>query len=219
MTKEQPKMPTVDLVTAYCKDTMSSGLRGRALDMKSMERKVQRWKNKSLDYPKKPKGYGDLESLPPQFTTTFDGDKFLLFNKVMGASSSDEPEAGTQEATQGASTSGKAAGKAAGKTSRMIGFASNFGLHLLRQADIWSADGTFSVAPEPFYQIYTILAHLDGYAFPAAFVFMPGKKAYMYKVRHILNVIIVLNSVMSFFVNMSLCHDYIDHFGNLTTCI
>jgi hypothetical protein len=42
MTKEQPQMPTVELVTAYCKETMSSGLRGRALDMKSMDRKVQR---------------------------------------------------------------------------------------------------------------------------------------------------------------------------------
>jgi hypothetical protein len=139
--------------------------------MKSMERKVQRWKSKSLEYPKKPKGYGDLEALPEKFTTTFDGDRFLLFNKIIGATS----ESGTQEALQSTAK--------AGKTMRMIGFASNYGLHLLRQAEIWSADGTFSVAPEPFYQLYTVLAHLDGYAFPAAFVFMPGKKAYMYKVK------------------------------------
>jgi hypothetical protein len=65
----------------------------------------------------------------------------------------------------------------------MIGYSSNFGLHMLRQAEVWSADGTFSVTPPPFYQLYTILAHLDGYAYPAAFVFMPGKKRYMYKVR------------------------------------
>jgi hypothetical protein len=56
-----------------------------------------------------------------------------------------------------------------------------FGLELLCQAEIWSADGTFSVAPAPFYQLYTIMAHLDSYAYPAAFVFLPGKKNYMYR--------------------------------------
>jgi hypothetical protein len=180
MTKDQPKMATVTLVTEYCKETMASGLRGRAIDMKSMERKVQRWKSKSLEYPKKPKGYGDLEALPEKFTTTFDGDRFLLFNKIIGATS----ESGTQEPSQ-STAKASSSGKAAVKIMRMIGFASNYGLHLLRQAEIWSADGTFSVAPEPFYQLYTVMAHLDGYAFPAAFVFMPGKKAYMYKVRDI----------------------------------
>jgi hypothetical protein len=183
MTKDQPKMATVQLVTEYCKQTMSSSLRGRTIDMKSMERKVQRWKSRAVDYPKKPKGYADLESLPEKFTTMFNGDKFLLFNKVLGGTTLAE-ESGTQGATQETSSAKPStSGKAAGKTFRMIGFASNFGIHLLRQAETWSADGTFSVAPEPFYQLYTIMAHLDGYAFPAAFVFMPGKKAYMYKVR------------------------------------
>jgi hypothetical protein len=171
MTKEQPKMATAQLVTQYCKDTMAPGLCGCTIDMKSMERKIQRWKNRALDYPKKPRSFADLESLPPKFTTSYDGDKFLLFNKVIGNSGA-EVDA-TQEGTQASSSSAKPL--SSGKAMRMIGYASNFGLHLLRQADTWSADGTFSVTPDPFYQLYTILAHLDGYAFPAAFVFMPGK--------------------------------------------
>jgi hypothetical protein len=176
--KEEPKTATVDLMSAFCKETTAPALRGRAGTMKSLERKIQRHKTKALDHPKMPKKFADLESLPDKFKTTASGDKFLLFNKLIGTASA-ECES-TQEATQGTSSS---SGSKTG--ARMIGFASNFGLHLLRQAEIWSADGTFSVTPHPFYQLYTILAHLDGYAYPSAYVFMPGKKRYMYKViRH-----------------------------------
>jgi hypothetical protein len=175
--KELPKTPTVDLVTAFCKDTATPGMRGRALDLKGMQRKIQRYKTKSLQYPKKPSKFADLEVLPEKFQTTFDGDRFLLFNKVVGAGQAAEVAESTQEGTQGSS---------ANNGFRIIGYASNYGLNLLRQAEIWSADGTFSVAPPPFYQIYTIMAHLDGYAFPSAYVFMPGKKRYMYKVNFLL---------------------------------
>jgi hypothetical protein len=175
--KEDPRTATVDLMSAFCKETSTPGLRGRALALKSMERKIQRHKTIALDHPKKPTKFVDLESLPLKFTQTFDGDRFLIFNKTMGTGSAVEAES-TQEPTQGTSSSAAAVKG----DRRMIGFASNFGLHLLRQAEIWSADGTFSVTPPPFYQIYTILAHVDGYAYPAAFVFMPGKKRFMYKV-------------------------------------
>jgi hypothetical protein len=173
--KEEPKTATVDLVSAFCKETAAPALRGRAAAVKAMERKIQRYKTRALNHPKRPSKFDDLVSLPDKFLTTSAGDKFLIFNKLVGTGSGAEVES-TQEATQGTSTSGVKGG------ARMIGFASNFGLHLLRQAEIWSADGTFAVTPAPFYQLYTILAHLDGYAYPAAFVFMPGKKRYMYKV-------------------------------------
>jgi hypothetical protein len=174
---EAPKTATVELVSAFCKETATPALRGRALALKGIERKIQRYKTRALNHPKKPSKFEDLESFPEKFRTTYDGDKFLIFNKIIGASAAAtnvEAES-TQEATQGTSSSGKG--------SRMIGYASHFGLHLLRQAEVWSADGTFSVTPPPFYQLYTILAHLDGYAYPSAFVFMPGKKRYMYKVN------------------------------------
>jgi hypothetical protein len=172
--KEEPKTATVDLMTAFCKETAAPALRGRAGALKAMERKIQRHKTKALDHPKRPVNYDDLVALPEKFKQTSAGDRFLIFNKVIGSAVQVES---TQEATQGTSTSGGGKGGA-----RMIGYASNFGLHLLRQAEVWSADGTFSVTPVPFYQLYTILAHLDGYAYPAAFVFLPGKKRYMYKV-------------------------------------
>jgi hypothetical protein len=148
---EQPKTATQELVTAYCKDTITPALRGRALSTKTLERKVQRAKSKVQEFPAKVKTFDDLAVIPDRFATTFDGDRFQIFNKVIGS-------------------------ETRSKALRMVGYASNFGLRLLQQSDIWSADGTFSVAPQPFYQLYTVMAHLDRYAYPCAFVFLPGKK-------------------------------------------
>jgi hypothetical protein len=64
---------------------------------------------------------------------------------------------------------------------RIICFASNFGLGLLRKAETWSSDGTFSVCPEPFFQLYTVHAHLGAASYPAAFLFLPGKKKLHYR--------------------------------------
>jgi hypothetical protein len=176
--KDAPKTATVDLMAEFSKETAAPALRGRAGLLKGIERKIQRYKTRSLNHPKRPAKFEELESIPDQFKTTFDGDKFLIFNKVIGGHQSSVEAESTQEPTQASSSS-------SGKCLRMIGYSSNFGLHLLRQAEVWSADGTFSVTPAPFYQLYTILAHLEGYAYPAAFVFMPGKKRFMYKVRAI----------------------------------
>jgi hypothetical protein len=63
---------------------------------------------------------------------------------------------------------------------RIIAYASNFGLSMLKKAETWSGDGTFSVCPEPFYQVYTIHAHLGKTSFPSAFIFLPGKKRVHY---------------------------------------
>jgi hypothetical protein len=67
-------------------------------------------------------------------------------------------------------------------THRIICFASNFGLNMLRNAEVWSSDGTFSVCPEPFYQLYSIHAHVGHNTYPAAFLFLPGKKRIHYHV-------------------------------------
>jgi hypothetical protein len=59
---------------------------------------------------------------------------------------------------------------------RIIAFASNFGLHMLKKAETWSSDGTFSVCPDPFFQLYSVHAHVGKHSYPAAFIFLPGKK-------------------------------------------
>jgi hypothetical protein len=51
----------------------------------------------------------------------------------------------------------------------------------LRKAECWSSDGTFSICPEPFFQVYTVHAHLGATSYPAAFFFLPGKKKLHYR--------------------------------------
>jgi hypothetical protein len=64
---------------------------------------------------------------------------------------------------------------------RIVCYASNFGLGLLRKAECWSSDGTFSTCPDPFFQLYTVHAHLGATSYPAAFLFLPGKKKLHYR--------------------------------------
>jgi hypothetical protein len=85
-----------------------------------MTRKIQQTKSLSLQYPKKPTHYQDLAELPEKFTTTFDDERFLLFNKTVLSTSV------TLEASSQASTSSQAATSASVETGdmRMIGYAS-----------------------------------------------------------------------------------------------
>jgi hypothetical protein len=66
-------------------------------------------------------------------------------------------------------------------SARITIFASEFGLSLLGRADVWSGDGTFDKAPAPFSQIYSVLALVEGQSYPAAFCFLPDKRAPTYK--------------------------------------
>jgi hypothetical protein len=105
--KDDPKTATVDLMSAFCKETAAPALRGRAGAVKAMERKIQRYKTRALDHPKRPATFDDLVSLPEKFLKTAAGDKFLIFNKMVGTGSGMEVDSTQEAATQGTSTSGK----------------------------------------------------------------------------------------------------------------
>ena len=49
-------------------------------------------------------------------------------------------------------------------------------LLILKPSESWYADGTFKVAPQQFYQLYTIHAEKDGYIFPCVFVLVTKKR-------------------------------------------
>ena len=117
-----------------------------------MERKANRHKASLRSHPTCPTTFDELEELPLSYTQTFDGDRFLILNKVIEQTGSP----------------------------RILVFASNTGLNLLKLSETWSSDGTFSVAPEPFSQFYTIMAEYEGKSFPAVFAFLPNKKAGTY---------------------------------------
>jgi hypothetical protein len=65
---------------------------------------------------------------------------------------------------------------------RILIYASPAGLKLMARSEIWTIDGTFSVVPKPFTQLYSIMAELDGYSYPCAFSLLPNKKGPSYRV-------------------------------------
>ena len=64
---------------------------------------------------------------------------------------------------------------------RNLVFASGRGIDLLRHATSLSGDGTFDIPPKMFYQVYLILAELDGVSYPAVFCLLGDKKSSTYK--------------------------------------
>ena len=150
--KENPTLKTSQLMHEWAKNTMGPAERSKACSMATMQRKLQWTKCQVQDHTGVPQSLEELAEIPQHFRETFDGERFLLVNR--------ELEGG----------------------GRILIFASHSGLDMLRRAETWSADGTFSVAKPLFQQLYTILAELDGRSYPAAFSFLSDKRAPTYKV-------------------------------------
>ena len=117
-----------------------------------MERTVQKVKARAQGHPAVPQDYSDIHQLPEKFCKTWDGERFLLSNVQL--------ENGD----------------------RVLLFSSPFGLDLLRKSGTWGGDGTFGVAPKPFFQLYTLLAEVNNHSYPAAFALLPNKRSATYKV-------------------------------------
>jgi hypothetical protein len=148
--KENPTLKTSHLLNEWAKDTLSPAERSKSMLRKSMRRKIQKSKNKIMNHPPIPRSFDDLAEVPEQYKNTVDGERFILFN--------DEVEG------QG----------------RMILFASAQGLILLQRSETWSCDGTFGVMPEPFLQLYTVMAELDNKSYPCFFGLLPNKRGATY---------------------------------------
>ena len=58
---------------------------------------------------------------------------------------------------------------------RILIFASDNGLQLLRDSEDWFCDGTFKVCPEIFFQFYTVHARSNGRVIPCVFGLLPNK--------------------------------------------
>jgi hypothetical protein len=89
--------------------------------------------------------------LPDDFSLCFDKERFLIYNEDMSG------------------------------YGRIMIFASAFGLQTLCRSKTFGCDGTFGVVPKPFYQLYSILAELDGKSYPSMFCFLHNKKGPVYK--------------------------------------
>ena len=67
-----------------------------------------------------------------------------------------------------------------GDINRVILVATSKMFSILKASHYWFADGTFKVAPQQFYQLYTIHAEKDGYVFPCVYSLVTKKDELTY---------------------------------------
>jgi hypothetical protein len=60
-------------------------------------------------------------------------------------------------------------------------FSTNSNLNRISQSEVWYGDGTFSVTPKPFYQLYTIHGVVLGQVLPLIYVLLPKKSLNVYR--------------------------------------
>ena len=64
---------------------------------------------------------------------------------------------------------------------RILVFGTRQMLSLLRDSSNWFADGTFSVVPGQFFQLYTIHCEKDGYIIPCLYGLLTNKRETTYR--------------------------------------
>jgi len=148
--KDNPTLKTAHLLNEWAKETLTPAERSKSMLRWSMRRKIQKTKNSVTNQPPIPRSFDDLAEVPDQYTNTVDGERFMFFNEEVE--------------DQG----------------RMILFASAQGLILLQRSETWSCDGTFACMPEPFLQLYTVMAELNNKSYPCFFGLLPNKRGPTY---------------------------------------
>jgi hypothetical protein len=68
---DNPKIKTATLVDEYTDETQDPGYRTRGVNVKSLQRQIQKRKAKSLNKPKAPRTFDDLATIPEEFTVSF----------------------------------------------------------------------------------------------------------------------------------------------------
>jgi hypothetical protein len=64
---------------------------------------------------------------------------------------------------------------------QMIIFCSDIGLQILSECNRWHGDGTFSVVPDGFYQLYVIQGLYNSNMLPCVFALLTGKSEEIYR--------------------------------------
>jgi len=103
------------------------------------------------DHPPNPINRADIPVLPIRYQETLNGERFLLF------------DSGAEDA------------------GRILIFATDQAIQLLQTSEDWFCDGTFSVCPEIFFQLYTIHARFNGRIIPCVFGLVPNKTRATYE--------------------------------------
>lgn len=103
------------------------------------------------DHPPNPIGRAEIPNIPIPYQQTLNGERFLLFDSGPG------------------------------DDDRMLMFATDQAVELLSTSDDWFCDGTFSVCPEIFFQLYSIHARSNERTIPCVFALLPNKRGVTYE--------------------------------------
>ena len=149
---------------------------------KSLKRTVARLRKKHL--PSDPKTLSDYVVLE-RHRLTYDGNRFLLYDSKDEEDEEQEDEEVSDDedviaSTQQTQTQRTQAAGGDKKKRRLIIWATDDSLKRLADAEVWHMDGTFGIAPKIFYQVYLILAKVEGVMIPLVYSLMTNKDKKMY---------------------------------------
>ena len=119
-------------------------------DLDNVRRVVRRYRAGNNALPANPQNRANIPVIPNEFSVNCRGDQFLLYDSGVG------------------------------DVNRILVFATDDALSLLRQSDHWFGDGTFSVSPLVFFQVYTIHSICEEKVVPCLFALLPNKTGHTY---------------------------------------
>ena len=144
---------TLDAPNRIISDSLAQASDAVAVNMPSLDnvrRTIRRYRAENTALPANPQTRAAVPAIPNNLAVTSNGDRFLLYDSGVG------------------------------DANRILVFATDQALALLRQCDHWFGDGTFSVSPSIFFQVYTIHSICNGKVVPCIFALLPNKTGLTY---------------------------------------
>ena len=144
---------TLDAPHRIISDGLAQASQAVAVNMPRLDnvkRAVRRYREGDNALPANPHHRAAIPVIPQNFAVTTHGDRFLLHDSGVG------------------------------DVNRILVFATDDALALLRQSDHWFGDGTFDVSPLIFFQVYTIHAICQGKVVPCIYALLPNKTGQTY---------------------------------------
>ena len=118
--------------------------------LNNVRRAVRRYRADNAALPANPADRAGIPAIPHNYSVTNRGDRFLLHDSGVG------------------------------DAERILLFGTDDALALMRQSDHWFGDGTFSVSPLVFFQLYTIHSICEGKVIPCLYALLPNKTGATY---------------------------------------
>ena len=131
---------------------MSQEGRSRLPTQNNLKKAIRRKRNKAGALPPNPFN-ADLIVLPDRYKTTTDGRRFLLWDNQDDVDEMEEEDL----------------------PPRILVFATDRCLDLLKNNGHWLFDGTFKTAPDCFYQVFTVHCLYGNGAVPCVYALLPNK--------------------------------------------